>query len=258
MGRVTRGSYFPRPGPRPPGVSVVLALNGGEQGGTRSLTPVGPGGERERTRSSRTYIGVGGELPTAEAREDKLRYLYDAQRARLLRYALNRVASAEDAAEVLAETFAIAWAHIDEVPAGEGALLWLYTTARGVLANLGRRERRRSALVDRMGEELRRQAGRLGDGPNEDSLLGLAILASMDEKDRELLMLAAWEGLGPAQLGVVLGCSPTAASIRLHRARARLKKKLATAGLIGAVAARKERTEKEVGAHVRNATATEP
>ena len=35
-------------------------------------------------------------------------------------------------------------------------------------------------------------------------------------------MLVGWEGLRSAELARLLGCSPTAARIRLHRARARL------------------------------------
>jgi RNA polymerase sigma-70 factor (ECF subfamily) len=40
-------------------------------------------------------------------------------------------------------------------------------------------------------------------------------------------MLAGWEGLNAVDIGRVLGCSPTAARIRLHRARARLKAEMA-------------------------------
>jgi RNA polymerase sigma-70 factor (ECF subfamily) len=39
--------------------------------------------------------------------------------------------------------------------------------------------------------------------------------------------LAAWEGLGPAELATALGCSPNAATIRLHRARRRLESVIA-------------------------------
>ena len=50
-----------------------------------------------------------------------------------------------------------------------------------------------------------------------------ACLTSLPPEDREVLMLAGWEGLSATAMGQVLGCSPTAARIRLHRARARLK-----------------------------------
>ena len=35
-------------------------------------------------------------------------------------------------------------------------------------------------------------------------------------------MLVAWEGLTPCEAAVVLGCTSTAARLRLHRARNRL------------------------------------
>ena len=42
------------------------------------------------------------------------------------------------------------------------------------------------------------------------------------EADREILLLAAWEGLTTGEIGTVLGCSPNTAAVRLHRARRRL------------------------------------
>jgi RNA polymerase sigma factor (sigma-70 family) len=197
---------------------------------------------------------------SAQEREQRFRQLFDAHRARLLRYALNRSSSAEDAAEVLAETFSIAWAHLDKVPEGEASLPWLYATARGVLANLGRRQRKRSDLVERVGGELRGLASTHGTGEtHEDALVALATLAALSDDDRELLMLVAWEGLGPAQLGAALGCSPAAASIRLHRARTRLRQKLAAAGLTSGVAEGSYPTiPKEDGRNGRNATVAEP
>jgi RNA polymerase sigma factor (sigma-70 family) len=197
---------------------------------------------------------------TGHAQELRFRQLYDAHRAEVLRYALNRASSAEDAAEVMAETFSIAWAHLDRVPEGEASLLWLYATARGVLANLGRRQRRRSELVERIGGELRGLATLPGPGEtHEDALVALATLAALSDDDRELLMLVAWDGLGPTQLGAVLGCSPAAASIRLHRARARLRQKLAAAGLTSGLAKRSCLTiTKEDGPHGRDAAVAEP
>ncbi len=37
----------------------------------------------------------------------------------------------------------------------------------------------------------------------------------------ELLRLCAWEGLDGAELAAVLGCTPAAARVRLHRAKRR-------------------------------------
>lgn len=69
------------------------------------------------------------------------------------------------------------------------------------------------------------------DPSSEDSMESAVALARLSDDDRELLMLVAWEGLDSAQLGFVLNCSPTAARIRLHRARSRLRAELDELGI---------------------------
>ncbi len=46
-------------------------------------------------------------------------------------------------------------------------------------------------------------------------------LTVLSERDRELLLLVAWEGLTPAEAAEVLGIGSVAARSRLHRARRR-------------------------------------
>src|SRR5699024_1870713 len=52
-------------------------------------------------------------------------------------------------------------------------------------------------------------------------------LQALSVDDRELVTLAAWEGLTAAQIGTVMGLSANAVRVRLHRARGRLRKILA-------------------------------
>jgi RNA polymerase sigma factor (sigma-70 family) len=158
-------------------------------------------------------------LPDHE-REERYRILYESVRAPVLAYALRRTSSPDDAADVVAETLTIAWRRLDHVPAGEAGLLWCYATARRVLANQGRAARRRTELVDRIGHELASAYRRPDEGT--ERVAAREALELLGEADRELLMLASWEGLDSSQLAQVLGCSRTAARIRLHRARARL------------------------------------
>ncbi len=161
----------------------------------------------------------------SEAREDRFCALYEWTRPRILAFALRRTSSREDAADVLAETFEIAWRRLDDIPTGQAGLLWLYVTARYVLANQGRRTRRRDDVASRLADELRGVPLQI-EAPDEESLVMRSCLASLSSDERELLMLAGWEGLKAAEIGRVLGCSPTAARIRLHRARARLNTKI--------------------------------
>jgi RNA polymerase sigma-70 factor (ECF subfamily) len=156
--------------------------------------------------------------------------LYAATFAPVLGYALRRCDGAEDAADVAAETFAIAWRRIDAVPSGEQARPWLYGVARNVLANHRRGQARRRDLSAALAAEV---ADRYEPSAEESAGLRTigAVFRGLPDVDRELLSLVAWEGLDPGGIAVVLGCSRNAVRIRLHRARRRLAARLATAGV---------------------------
>ena len=158
-----------------------------------------------------------------ELAEVRFSQLYRDHEREILRYALRRSADPEDAADVVAETFLVAWRRLGDVPLGEEARLWLYATARRVLANHKRGAGRRTRLAERLREELRRQ---LPTQPSPEPRGVLAALAGMKDSDRELLMLVGWEGLTPSQAGRVLGISAISARTRLHRARRRLRARL--------------------------------
>jgi RNA polymerase sigma factor (sigma-70 family) len=162
------------------------------------------------------------DLPTNEddAREGAFEALYAGQRARVVAYVLRRCEGAEDAADVIAETFLVAWRRIDEVPAGDRARLWLYGVARRALANQRRGERRRVQLVGRLRDDIAR--GYAFERPSSASAKIAVAFRSLAERDREILALQGWEGLDPGEIAVVLGCSRNAARIRLHRARRQL------------------------------------
>jgi RNA polymerase sigma factor (sigma-70 family) len=159
-------------------------------------------------------------------RRERFRAIYEANYHRILGYALRRCAGPDDAADVVAETFLVAWQRLDDLRRDD-ELLWLYGVARRVLANQRRGEGRRRQLGERLREELRRVApspfvwGR--DGELDDVV---AALAGLSDRDREVITLSAWEGLDGRELATVLGCSTNAAKIRLHRARRQLARRL--------------------------------
>lgn len=128
-----------------------------------------------------------------------------------------------DAQDAAAEVFLIAWRRLDEVPAGDAARVWLYATARRVVANQRRSGRRRSALR----EELARQPAPppepapFASDPAGDRVRDA--LRRLDPVDREVLLLSEWESLAPAEIARVLGCLAVTARGRLHRARRRFR-----------------------------------
>lgn len=156
-------------------------------------------------------------------RRARFRAVYDANYHRVLGYVLRRTATPEDAEDIVAETFLAAWRRLEDVPAGRGGQLWLYGIARNTLANYRRGQRRRGRLVGRLHEQpgLARPVD-----SDEDVALVAAAFARLREDDREVLALAAWEGLDPGEIARVLGCSRNAARIRLHRARRRFAREL--------------------------------
>jgi RNA polymerase sigma-70 factor (ECF subfamily) len=144
-------------------------------------------------------------------RRTRFERLYADHAPEIAMYALRRT-DRESAQDVVAETYAVVWRRVDEVP--QDALPWLYAVARRVLANQRRSSTRLAALRRRL--EAQPPAGpELADGSVA------AALASLSPADREVLLLVAWEGLSAVEASTVLGCSPEACRVRLHRARTR-------------------------------------
>lgn len=164
------------------------------------------------------------------SREDRFSALYRDALPKIVAYALRRTSSPEDAADVVADTFEIAWRRLDDVPPEPAAILWLYVTARNVLSNQRRKVRRRDETVARLAAELTGLTAHAA-GLDEERLVMASSVRALREEDREVLMLAGWEGLSASEIGRVIGCSATAARIRLHRARTRLNEVMTGATL---------------------------
>jgi RNA polymerase sigma-70 factor (ECF subfamily) len=145
--------------------------------------------------------------------EEAFRSLFHRHYGAVYAYAARRLGR-DDAGDAAAEVFTVAWRSIRRVPEGS-ELPWLYGVARKVVANQRRSVARRLRLQERV--RFVPPPPAVADGTDLD-----AVLASLSEADREVLMLAAWEGLDPTGIGQVLGCTANAAAVRLHRARVRL------------------------------------
>lgn len=157
------------------------------------------------------------ETETAPA-DQRFQHLFDSHFAAVLAYARRRTTHVEDAEDVAAEAFTVAWRRLDAIPAS-GQLPWLYGVARRVLANQRRGQRRMIGLLDRIRQHTR-------DVPTATSGQASPILdamARLKPADQEVLRLSAWEDLGAQEIAAVLGVSTNAATIRLHRARKRLR-----------------------------------
>jgi RNA polymerase sigma factor (sigma-70 family) len=159
----------------------------------------------------------------SDAQRDRFEAIYRAHHGAVRRYLLRR-AEPELAQDALSETFLVAWRRLDELPADP--LPWLLGTARRTLANQRRSARRLAGLRERIAGARSVTAG--GDLADElaDAELVREALAGLAERDREALMLVAWEGLDAKRAARAAGCSRATFAVRLHRARQRLDRAL--------------------------------
>jgi len=154
--------------------------------------------------------------------ELRFRAIYEQNMRAILGYTLRRTASADDAADVVADTFLTAWRRINDVPAGDEARLWLYGVARRTLSNHRRGRRREGRLADRLRAELAvLGTERWSTSPDHHAPRTSPAFEALSKEDEEILTLAVWEDLSAKQIARVLGCSENAAKLRLSRARKR-------------------------------------
>jgi len=133
---------------------------------------------------------------------------------------------AVDPEEIAAETMAIAWRKLSEVPVDDPRP-WLFATARNTLF-ADRRRRSRQAPSSVADQALESLAVDPLDGHSGVDAALMAVLRTLGETDREALLLVAWEDLTPALAAASLGISQAAFRVRLYRARRRCQRALAT------------------------------
>jgi RNA polymerase sigma-70 factor (ECF subfamily) len=93
-----------------------------------------------------------------------------------------------------------------------------------VLANQRRGEARRGALVGLLASML--PQGPVAEPAGEVFGELSDALAALSAREREALLLVAWEGLDPQRAARAVGCAPTAFRARLYRARRQLAARL--------------------------------
>jgi RNA polymerase sigma-70 factor (ECF subfamily) len=158
-------------------------------------------------------------------RENRLRDLFELYSTRVLAYAVRHIGP-DQAQDVVADVFLVAWRRLDEVP--EGPLPWLLVIARNTIANRRRGVARQQRLADELMALERGAASAPGaDDAAVERRTMLAALRELSTAEREALLLVAWDGLSATEGAAVAGCSRNAFEVRLHRARNRLRRVLA-------------------------------
>jgi RNA polymerase sigma factor (sigma-70 family) len=160
------------------------------------------------------------ESHATERQEQRFTTLWTQHGPAVMAYALRHV-DCDTAQDVVAETFLVAWRRLGSVP--DDPLPWLLVVARNTIANLrrsGRRQMRVTAELERFQQVAEPAADAEVLATQRTAVL--TQLAALSPKEREALLLIAWDGLTPQQAARVAGCSLPAFHVRLYRARRRL------------------------------------
>lgn len=176
---------------------------------------------------------VGEPLHRLEPPSESARYrrLYEAHHAQVLAYCVRRVGR-QDATDLVAEVFAVAWRRIDSVPHGEEALPWLYGVAFRVVMHHWRSQGRRRRLTSKLASV----PPEPGPDPeavvvrHKDYELVMRAAAQLRVKDQEVLRLALWEELTHQQIADLSGSTLPAVRQRFYRAKRALAREFERLG----------------------------
>jgi RNA polymerase sigma-70 factor (ECF subfamily) len=165
------------------------------------------------------------------SREDPaaFRVLYERLAPGILRYFASRVHDAEIAADLLAETFAVAYERRRRFRnLGRPGAAWIYGIARNELSHYFRHKSVDDRAVQALGlvvppldNESIVAIEALADSEDRKLALGAA-MARMTEVEREAVELRVVQELNYDEIATRLGCSRGSARTRVHRGLARL------------------------------------
>jgi len=126
--------------------------------------------------------------------------------------------------DAVSDTFVVGWRRFSEIP-DEWPRAWLF----GVVKNVARSQRRSHGRANAFRERLVFTSppitSALHDGrldPGTADVLSAA-LRRLVPGDQEVLLLSVWYEMSAIELAVALGVSTNTATVRLHRAKSRLR-----------------------------------
>jgi len=166
-------------------------------------------------------------MRTTDAAHRAMSDLHEAVAPDLLRYFLRRVSSPEDAADLLAESFYVAWRRKSRLPINASEQrMWMFGIANNVLRNGKRAARRQAALAAELREALAVSRGDIHDPEAGVRDLVRDALATLPADQAELVRLIHWEGFTVIEAARILSVRESTARGRYQRARLTLRASL--------------------------------
>lgn len=149
---------------------------------------------------------------------------YDAHADAIFRHCFLRVRDRGTAEDLVQETFLKTWAYLADGKPVDNLKAFLFRVANNLIVDTSRRKRE-TIDIDELcvsgrepGEDTRGRLAEYLDGKE-----ALARLDQLDDAHREVLLLTYVDGLRPKEIAEVLGENANAVTVRLHRAKKKLK-----------------------------------
>jgi RNA polymerase sigma factor (sigma-70 family) len=162
------------------------------------------------------------------ARPDRFETIFGRHHRRIWTY-LARRNGREAADELAGEVFVSAFAHRDRFDPARGSVVgWLYGIAANLTRTRFRREARAYQALGRVAAHDVPEAPAVDEAVDalahgQDLARVQEAMDALPDRDRELIVLVAWEGLTYAEVAQVVGVEIGTVRSRLSRARQRLR-----------------------------------
>jgi RNA polymerase sigma-70 factor (ECF subfamily) len=143
----------------------------------------------------------------------------------IFRFCVVKVSDRELAEDMTQEVFTRFWQYVRDEKEITNTRAFLYTIA-GNLAKDWYKKKKSVSLDLQMDAGLAPVDRAVGQDILSEYNEVLEVIADMDERDKEVLLLRYVEGLEPKQISEIIGETANNVSVRLNRAMARLKEKM--------------------------------
>jgi RNA polymerase sigma factor (sigma-70 family) len=140
----------------------------------------------------------------------------------VFRFIVKNISNADDAKDIVQTAFEKVWLHVDKVEV-KTAKSYLFTTAYNTMIDFIRKQKR-VVQAESFGENA---LGTTTNYGNTKRILNEA-LATLNERDRSLVMLKDYEGYSYAEIGEITSLNESQVKVYLHRARLQLRNYLVT------------------------------
>lgn len=166
----------------------------------------------------------------AKAHEKVFLAAYDQHADAIYRHCYFRVFSRARAEELVQETFMKTWQYIAGGKEVKNIRAFLYQVANNLIIDDSRKKKEESLDAMLESSEALEPASREHVKMERQALAAEVVRAmeTLGAEDREVLTLRYVDDLEPREIAEILGLSPNAVSVRIHRATQSLKVKLDT------------------------------